>query len=78
MEETRLIANSGTVSIRKDRTGRVMLGISRKRNQNRAPDIEVVLTERQMQDLAEELHSFASEVAQVDRLREDVDDEENG
>ena len=60
MEETILIADTGRVSVREDRIGQVLLGISHDRDVDAVPTIEMVLTERQMTTLAEELRYLAA------------------
>lgn len=73
MEETILIADTGRVSVREDRIGQVLLGISHDRDPDATPTIEMVLTERQMLTLAEELRYLAATAKQrsVQRAQEE-------
>lgn len=59
MDATILIADTGTVSVREDLEGQVVLGIGHKHDPNAPPDVELILTPRQLTTLAGELRYLA-------------------
>ena len=57
IEETRLMADTGMVTIRR-RDGRPWLGVSNKADADAEPDLEVELTDRQAKTLVDVLSEW--------------------
>jgi|GEM_PF-6164361 len=70
MEETVLVADTGTVTVRENDDGQVELGIGPTSGLTAGSAVKMVLTDRQVQSLAAELRYLADTTAERKRAVE--------